>query len=420
MPICLCCLVFYSKEDGDRDLKIRQAITDSAIPHQKGMNQSYDPFPLTEREDGAMVNPLKETSWGHKENVEMKDVLVKEHTHLVEKEAVVVKEETSSSAGASLLAESSDLTSSHSEWSHSDSGLHSNGSNGTTAFSSASSIFSSSKNSASFKPSSDVVEHCLPDSTTDNDIIETSGKGSSNQMVSESIVCWDSPSNGVGGSEHSLTPPSVFHEEPASSAPLLTTSHSISYSPHQNGSASSGSVGQATAAATSYMPQGLQHSVTTEPFTPEPRQFMPMGTPGFGSFGGGSGTSQPQSGGQLYQLLSKQPPQSQLGGVATGNTIYGNSAGYANGGNYQSFSSKGIHFTDPANGISNKLPAWNGIETEFHVHSIPQQPLSVSTGFVNGANSVQPSWQPDVDPLPQLTDEDMRILDCFNETTPLT
>ena len=52
--------MFYcSKEDGDKDLELQQAITDGGSNIKSDGDHAHDPFPLSEREDGKAVNPLR-------------------------------------------------------------------------------------------------------------------------------------------------------------------------------------------------------------------------------------------------------------------------------------------------------------------------------------------------------------------------
>lgn len=49
----------YSKEDGNKDLQLRQAITSDDSSIKSDYDHAHDPFPLSEREDGKAVNPLQ-------------------------------------------------------------------------------------------------------------------------------------------------------------------------------------------------------------------------------------------------------------------------------------------------------------------------------------------------------------------------
>ena len=73
----LCNNYTHSKEDGEKDLQIRQTITSKLKGIQEGSVHSYDPFPLDERAEGRNVNPLPATSWHHKKELPIEYLLVK-------------------------------------------------------------------------------------------------------------------------------------------------------------------------------------------------------------------------------------------------------------------------------------------------------------------------------------------------------
>lgn len=53
------CSLLCSKEDGDKDLQLRQAITSGDSKISADSDHAHDPFPLNEREDGVVVDPLQ-------------------------------------------------------------------------------------------------------------------------------------------------------------------------------------------------------------------------------------------------------------------------------------------------------------------------------------------------------------------------
>ena len=53
------CSLLCSKEDGDKDLQLRQAITAGDSKISADSDHAHDPFPLNEREDGVVVDPLQ-------------------------------------------------------------------------------------------------------------------------------------------------------------------------------------------------------------------------------------------------------------------------------------------------------------------------------------------------------------------------
>lgn len=58
-PICVNCMFFViSKEDGDKDLQSRLAIKAAESSIKDESVHSHDPFPVVERSDGTIVNPL--------------------------------------------------------------------------------------------------------------------------------------------------------------------------------------------------------------------------------------------------------------------------------------------------------------------------------------------------------------------------
>lgn len=60
--MCLCLfLIISSKDDGEKELLKRRAITAGKSSVLDESNRSHDPFPLLEREDGKVVNPFEDS-----------------------------------------------------------------------------------------------------------------------------------------------------------------------------------------------------------------------------------------------------------------------------------------------------------------------------------------------------------------------
>jgi len=451
------CILTHSREDGDRDLLLRQAITNSTGPNQK---ESYDPFPLSEREDGEKINPLKDTSWGHKENVVLEDIYIKDKSHLLETEGGDVKQEKMSDKGESS-----------SSWSPTDSGLHSTSTDNTNAFNSTPSVLSSDKCSKSSGSGYTSGDLCLPDSTTDS--VEAFGVVASPQSKNsqpglDSLASWTSPKDGTSIDTNSATPPSVFSESVSiggenTPAPLPDNGmhQSASFSHYQGGGGGGGcglsshhqerpvfsANGSQASGDSSYI---SQNHGATDMHTMGPRVSSSLSNGQELLAQNGQTTScnvntdfagfpqqQPsqQSGTsnkQLYQLLSQQPLPNPNPAPGYHRQPVEISPSYPC--TYQNMATfKSEYSVEASNGLSAKLPPWNGISRKenvidfSHHHHVPN---SAQAGFdfpqrqheipiaANGNHCAQGVWPVEASTLPQLTDEDMKMLDCFNEASP--
>ena len=199
--------VSCSKEDGDKDLQLRQAITSGDSKISSDADHAHDPFPLNEREDGKVVNPLQGKGNADGSTIPL-NVKQEEPTSTVE--AVVSNEEgfsspdcvspdlgevsgTDSTPSVTVSASSDSVPSmtvsaspdsipsvavraspeiKESPQSHSMSNTetasrsNSSSSSSTIVSSSSSPLSNTQTSSSQIKTSSNNFENCLPDSTT--------------------------------------------------------------------------------------------------------------------------------------------------------------------------------------------------------------------------------------------------------------
>ena len=160
-------------------------------------------------------------------------------------------------------------------------------------------------------------------------------------------------------------------------------------------------------------------SITTDSFSSFPRQ-----PPNQQQSGTGSNNK------SLYQLLSQQPLPNSNSAPSYQQPLE-IPPNYPSG--YQNMAVKNKYAVDASNKFATELPPWNGMGREGsmgsynqHYHHPMATPVQARLDFVqqnelsfaNGNPCAQGVWPEETNALPQLTDEDMKMLDCFNEAPP--